>query len=75
MNSDKTKIEDITKYQSYLIGLLGHVDCGKTAIARELTEIVSTSGLDAHPQSKERGITIDLGFTSFIRENLLITLR
>jgi selenocysteine-specific elongation factor len=45
-------------------GLFGHVDAGKTSVARVLTEIVSTAGLDAHPQSKKRG-TIDLGFTSF----------
>jgi len=74
MSPETPKVDNITKYHSYLIGLLGHVDCGKTAIARQLTEIVSTSGLDAHPQSKERGITIDLGFTSFIEDDLLITL-
>jgi selenocysteine-specific elongation factor len=74
MNSEKPKIDGITKFQSYLLGLVGHVDSGKTAIAKQLTQIVSTSGLDAHPQSKERGITIDLGFTSFIEEDLLITL-
>ena len=74
MTSKKPSVEDITSYRSLLFGLLGHVDCGKTALARQLTEIVSTSGLDAHPQSKERGITIDLGFTSFIEQDLLITL-
>src|SRR5512137_367423 len=47
------------------VGLFGHVDSGKTAIARALSETVSTAGLDAHPQSKQRGITIDLGFTAF----------
>ncbi len=46
-------------------GLFGHVDSGKTAIARTLSQIVSTAGLDAHPQAKKRGISIDLGFTSF----------
>jgi len=43
------------------IGLFGHIDSGKTAIAEVLSEIISTAGIDAHPQSKERGITIDLG--------------
>ncbi|NMC08333.1 MAG: GTP-binding protein, partial [Candidatus Lokiarchaeota archaeon] len=33
--------------------------------ARVISETVSTAGLDKHPQSKQRGITIDLGFTSF----------
>jgi len=70
----KPHIKDITNYRSFLVGLVGHVDSGKTAIVRQLTDIVSTAGLDAHPQSKERGITIDLGFTSFIEEHLLITL-
>ncbi|MHA1999829.1 MAG: selenocysteine-specific translation elongation factor, partial [Promethearchaeota archaeon] len=46
-------------------GLFGHVDSGKTAIASCLSEVISTAGLDAHPQSKNRGISIDLGFTSF----------
>ncbi|MFW9880672.1 MAG: GTP-binding protein [Candidatus Thorarchaeota archaeon] len=56
------------------IGLFGHIDSGKTAIADVLSEIISTAGIDAHPQSKERGITIDLGFTSFLLDKYLITL-
>jgi selenocysteine-specific elongation factor len=56
------------------IGLFGHIDSGKTAIAAVLSEIISTAGNDAHPQSKERGITIDLGFTSFIIDKYLVTL-
>ncbi|MCP4763867.1 MAG: GTP-binding protein [archaeon] len=71
---EKPVIPNIVDYNSVLIGLLGHVDSGKTAIARMISEIVSTSGLDAHPQSKERGITIDLGFTSLILKKNLITL-
>lgn len=55
-------------------GLFGHIDSGKTAIAEVLSEIISTAGIDAHPQSKERGITIDLGFTSFLLDKYLITL-
>ncbi|MFX0056779.1 MAG: GTP-binding protein [Candidatus Heimdallarchaeota archaeon] len=56
------------------LGLFGHIDSGKTAIAAVLSEIISTAGIDAHPQSKERGITIDLGFTSFLLDDYLITL-
>ncbi|MFX1356891.1 MAG: GTP-binding protein [Promethearchaeota archaeon] len=56
------------------LGLFGHIDSGKTALAAVLSEIISTAGIDAHPQSKERGITIDLGFTSFLLEDYLITL-
>ncbi|NHJ22308.1 MAG: GTP-binding protein [Candidatus Lokiarchaeota archaeon] len=56
------------------IGLFGHIDSGKTAVAAVLSEYISTAGIDAHPQSKERGITIDLGFTSFILDEYLVTL-
>jgi len=56
------------------LGILGHVDAGKTSIARRLTEIVSTAGLDAHPQSQKRGITIDLGFTFFTLGHFIVTL-
>ncbi|MGV9171732.1 MAG: GTP-binding protein [Promethearchaeia archaeon] len=55
-------------------GLFGHIDSGKTAVASVLSEIISTAGIDAQPQSKERGITIDIGFTSFLMDEYLITL-
>ncbi|KAL8453561.1 hypothetical protein Emag_001780 [Eimeria magna] len=47
------------------LGVLGHVDSGKTSLCRALSQIISTCGLDKHPQSKERGITLDLGFSAF----------
>ena len=47
------------------IGIMGHVDSGKTSLARALSTTVSTAGLDKHPQSQERGINLDLGFSSF----------
>ncbi|MBY9008018.1 MAG: GTP-binding protein [Candidatus Lokiarchaeota archaeon] len=56
------------------LGFFGHIDSGKTAIAEVLSEIISTAGIDAHPQSKSRGITIDLGFTSFILDDYIINL-
>lgn len=56
------------------IGLVGHIDHGKTELARVLSEKVSTAGLDKHPQSKKRGITIDLGFTMFRLGEFLVTL-
>ncbi|MBD3185261.1 GTP-binding protein, partial [Candidatus Bathyarchaeota archaeon] len=55
-------------------GLFGHVDSGKTAISSVLSEIISTAGLDAHPQSKKRGISIDIGFTSFDLDGYQVTL-
>eukprot|EP00898_Chlorokybus_atmophyticus_P005046 jgi/Chlat1/5542/Chrsp369S00410 len=47
------------------VGILGHVDSGKTSLARALSRVVSTAGLDKHPQSALRGITLDLGFSAF----------
>ncbi|KAF4514095.1 UNVERIFIED_CONTAM: hypothetical protein B566_EDAN019005 [Ephemera danica] len=50
------------------IGVLGHVDSGKTSLAKALSTIASTACFDKNPQSRERGITIDLGFSSFQTE-------
>lgn len=47
------------------VGVLGHVDSGKTSLVAALSTVLSTAALDKHPQSKERGITLDLGFSSF----------
>lgn len=47
------------------IGVLGHVDSGKTSLVRALSTELSTAALDKHPQSQERGITLDLGFSGF----------
>ncbi len=41
------------------------MDSGKTAICRILSEVASTASLDKNPQSQERGITLDLGFSAF----------
>lgn len=46
------------------VGVLGHVDSGKTSLVAALSTVLSTAALDKHPQSKERGITLDLGFSS-----------
>ncbi|MHA1519398.1 MAG: selenocysteine-specific translation elongation factor [Promethearchaeota archaeon] len=56
------------------IGLMGHIDTGKTAVSRALSQIISTAGLDKHSQSQQRGITIDLGFTFFSLDRYMITL-
>jgi selenocysteine-specific elongation factor len=68
-------VKDVHDLIPIHIGLLGHIDAGKTAIARSLSKIISTSGLDKHPQSQKRGITIDLGFTFFpLNQQYMITL-
>ena len=46
------------------VGILGHVDSGKTALSKMLSSISSTASFDKNPQSKERGITLDLGFSA-----------
>lgn len=51
------------------IGLIGHVDCGKTSLCKALSTTKSTAAFDSNPQSQERGITIDLGFSAFSLEN------
>jgi selenocysteine-specific elongation factor len=56
------------------VGLFGHVDHGKTELARALSEKVSTAGLDRHPESKRRQMTIDIGFTAFTLDKYLVTL-
>lgn len=50
---------------NFNLGFLGHVDSGKTSLAKLLSSVASTACFDKNPQSKERGITLDLGFSSF----------
>jgi selenocysteine-specific elongation factor len=51
--------------QNFNVGVLGHVDSGKTSLVKALSTVASTAAFDKNPQSKERGITLDLGFSSF----------
>ncbi len=53
---DLTK-EEVTAIQpakciNVNVGVLGHVDSGKTSICRILSEITSTASLDKNPQSQ-----------------------
>ena len=47
------------------VGVLGHVDSGKTSIVAALSQVLSVAALDKHPQSQARGITLDLGLSAF----------
>jgi selenocysteine-specific elongation factor len=57
------------------IGVLGHVDSGKTSLCKALSTTASTAAFDSNPQSQERGITLDLGFSCFsLNDMFCITL-
>lgn len=56
---------DASKILNLNIGILGHIDSGKTSLAKRISSIASTASFDKNPQSKERGITLDLGFSAF----------
>ncbi|GAU95102.1 hypothetical protein RvY_06778 [Ramazzottius varieornatus] len=50
---------------NFNVGVLGHIDSGKTSLCKALSTVASTASFDKNPQSQERGITLDLGFSSF----------
>jgi len=56
----------MAKTLNFNVGVLGHVDSGKTSLSKALSTVASTACFDKNPQSKERGITLDLGFSSFV---------
>ena len=47
-----------------IVGVIGHIDHGKTSLVAALTGIDT----DTHPEEKRRGITIDLGFATFLQD-------
>jgi translation initiation factor 2 gamma subunit (eIF-2gamma) len=51
------------RYLNINVAVMGHVDAGKTSLVRLLSQQLSTAALDKHPASRERGCTIDLGFS------------
>ena len=48
------------------VGLLGHVDSGKTALAKGMSTIASTASFDRTAREKISGMTIELGFSAFM---------
>ena len=63
--------QDITKFDpsrvlNLNVGVLGHVDSGKTSLVKTLSTLLSTAALDKSSQSRQRGITLDLGFSAFL---------
>lgn len=51
-----------------IVGTAGHIDHGKTTLVRAITGI----DCDRLPEEKRRGITIELGFASWIEDDLQI---
>ena len=47
------------------VGVLGHVDSGKTSLVKALSTHFSTAALDKSKESQARGMTLDLGFSAF----------
>lgn len=50
------------------VGIIGHVDSGKTSLAKNLSSIASTAAFDKHPQAQQRGITIDIGISKIAND-------
>ncbi len=70
---EKTEIKDNSEVNparllNINIGVLGHIDSGKTSLCKAMSTVASTAGFDKSPQSKERGITLDLGFSAFVAQ-------
>jgi selenocysteine-specific elongation factor len=51
LNEDELKKVESKNVININVGILGHVDSGKTSIARILSQITSTASLDKNPQS------------------------
>ncbi len=51
----------MARVPTLIMGTAGHVDHGKTSLVKALTGV----DLDTLPEEKERGLTINLGFTHF----------
>ena len=62
--SNSSDINNSSKILNINTGILGHVDSGKTSLSKMISSISSTAAFDKNPQSKERGITLDLGFSA-----------
>ena len=60
--------EEKGKVLNFNVGVLGHADIGKTSLSKTLSTVASTAAFDQNPQSRQRSITLDLRFSSFLLE-------
>ena len=68
---DTTANNELPHHEEVLnvnVGVLGHVDSGKTSLVKTLSTMLSTASLDKSKQSRQRGMTLDLGFSAFIQD-------
>eukprot|EP00555_Chaetoceros_dichaeta_P012545 CAMPEP_0198272958 /NCGR_PEP_ID=MMETSP1447-20131203/55152_1 /TAXON_ID=420782 /ORGANISM="Chaetoceros dichaeta, Strain CCMP1751" /LENGTH=154 /DNA_ID=CAMNT_0043966429 /DNA_START=38 /DNA_END=498 /DNA_ORIENTATION=+ len=66
MSPQKLSKLDPSRILNLNVGVLGHVDSGKTSLVKTLSTLLSTASLDKSSQSRQRGITLDLGFSAFL---------
>ena len=45
-----------------------HFSAGKTSLVKALSTLLSTAALDKSKQSRQRGMTLDLGFSCFFMD-------
>ena len=64
IHNNEINDNNLSKILNINVGILGHVDSGKTSLSKMISSISSTASFDKNPQSKERGITLDLGFSA-----------
>lgn len=48
------------------VGILGHVDSGKTTLTRAIAEMASTNAFDKHADKGGRRNTLDLGLVCLV---------
>ncbi|GIW96975.1 MAG: selenocysteine-specific translation elongation factor [Pirellulaceae bacterium] len=61
-----TTLPDGRRYR--IVGVTGHIDHGKTRLVGALTGVDT----DRHPEEKQRGITIDLGFAALEEDDQVL---